>query len=340
MSITKYALIRYHTLDKCLRNTIRNYTVKDLFNACKKSLEEHGLSIQQRQIYDDLTFMMSDEGYSAPIEKRPHGRTVYYRYADPLFSITHRPVNEQELAILQSAIAVFQRIKGLPHYNWLEELIPRMQQHVQLPTDMPTIIAFEENEYLVGKEWLGVLFDAVLAKRPLQIIYHPFNTTIPKHLHAHPYFLKQYNRRWFCWAYTPQDHRVSVLALDRIQHITPLDIPYIPNEWIDFDSYFDDIIGITRFQDAHLTKITFSLSPERQRYIETKPLHASQTKRHHLFDSKGWQVFEITVLPNKELESAILELGAHICVLAPSDFRALIAQHLANAYAHYQTNLE
>lgn len=90
MPNTKYAIIRYQALDKCFRNTAKRFYMDDLVMACQLAIENftgNPEGVQKRQVYDDIAFMMSENGYNAPIEKGKNGRKVYYFYDDIQFSI-------------------------------------------------------------------------------------------------------------------------------------------------------------------------------------------------------------------------------------------------------------
>ena len=41
MALNKNALIRYKTIDKCLQNTYRRWTLDDLIDACSDALYEY-----------------------------------------------------------------------------------------------------------------------------------------------------------------------------------------------------------------------------------------------------------------------------------------------------------
>ena len=92
MPNSKHAIIRYQALDKCFRNTGRKYFIEDLVEACRVALVNHtgnDESIQKRQVYDDINFMISENGYNAPIEKDKVGRKVYYFYDDVNFTFVN-----------------------------------------------------------------------------------------------------------------------------------------------------------------------------------------------------------------------------------------------------------
>ncbi len=88
MPANKHALIRYKTIDRCLRNRYRKWTLEDLIEACSKALKEaEGISkgISMRTVQGDIQMMRSNRlGYNAPIEVYD---LKYYRYADDSYSI-------------------------------------------------------------------------------------------------------------------------------------------------------------------------------------------------------------------------------------------------------------
>lgn len=105
MPANKNALIRYKTIDRCLRNRFRRWTIDDLTEACSAALREmEGITkgVSVRTVQGDLQMMRSDKlGYNAPIEVFDR---VYYRYADPNYSINGMPLTEDDCRLLQQAV--------------------------------------------------------------------------------------------------------------------------------------------------------------------------------------------------------------------------------------------
>ena len=105
MPANKNALIRYKTIDRCLRNRFRLWTIDDLTDACSAALNEmEGISkgVSVRTVQGDLQIMRSDKlGYNAPIEVFDK---IYYRYADPDYSINGMPLTEDDCRLLRQAV--------------------------------------------------------------------------------------------------------------------------------------------------------------------------------------------------------------------------------------------
>lgn len=105
MPANKNALIRYKTIDRCLRNRYRRWTLDDLVEACSDALYElegvlRGVSV--RTIQSDIQMMRSDKlGYNAPIEVY-EGK--YYRYAEADYSISESPLSTDMCELLSLAV--------------------------------------------------------------------------------------------------------------------------------------------------------------------------------------------------------------------------------------------
>ena len=84
MPANKNALIRYKTIDRCLRNRYRRWTLDDLVDACCDALlDMEGITkgVCARTVQMDIQIMRSDKlGYNAPIVVYDK---IYYTYADP-----------------------------------------------------------------------------------------------------------------------------------------------------------------------------------------------------------------------------------------------------------------
>ena len=105
MPANKNALIRYKTIDACLRNRYRRWTLDDLVDACSDALYEmEGITkgVSVRTVQMDIQIMRSDKlGYNAPIEVYDR---IYYRYSDPDYSITDMPLSIDDCKLIKRAI--------------------------------------------------------------------------------------------------------------------------------------------------------------------------------------------------------------------------------------------
>ena len=107
MATNKHATIRYHALDRCFSNPGRKFFIEDLIYACNQAIYDFaGIEngVKRRQVFDDITFMESEQGWSIPLERTKDGKRVFYRYADKSFSIKNQGINQEEAEQLKEVI--------------------------------------------------------------------------------------------------------------------------------------------------------------------------------------------------------------------------------------------
>lgn len=327
MPQTKNALIRYQALDRCFRNTGRIYFLGDLLEECNKALEEldpESAGIQKRQLYDDIRFMESEQGWSIPLGRYRSGKKVYYRYEDPSFSINNQPLNLTEVEQIRSALQIIARFSGTPQFEWVNEMIPMLESKLGLIDRKREAISFDSNIDLKGVNFLTPLFNAIINERALSVTYQDFKSPEPYGIAFHPHFLKQYNNRWFAFGLNEETAAPNWnLAIDRIVELSEREDPYEPST-IDWEEYFYDIVGVTRTLDATPEPVVLRFSSGIAPYVITKPLHPSQ--KSHM--EPGGLLVTIQVIPNFELETLVLSFGEHVVVVSPTSFRERIRQRL------------
>jgi len=335
MAINKNAFIRYQVLDKCFRNPGRMYFWEDLLEECNKALLElNPLSngIQRRQLFQDFIFMESEQGWSVPLEKIRYGRKVYYRYADIHFSINSQPLNETEASQIKSALMILSRFTGSPQFDWIKEIIPAIEDKLGLINKEKEVIAFDANIDLKGIDFLSPIFNAILNKRVLNILYKDFKTPKPYNIVFHPYYLKQYNNRWFVFGLNEErETPYWNIALDRIEKIEETNLEY-KFDTIDWEDYFYDIIGVTMPENKNIQEVILKFSNELAPYIITKPIHPSQK---HKLEEDGLTV-RISIIPNYEFERLIMSFGDSVTILEPKYLREILFEHFSNAKNKYK----
>ena len=335
MPINKNANIRYRTLDRCFRDTRRKYFMEDLIRECEKALKEENFEggVCRRQIYEDINFMeRSEPGYSIELERKRDGKRVYYRYVDTDFSITQQPISKIEAEQLKQAIVTLTRFRGLPQYEWIEEVITNLEHRFNLEGRSVGVVCFEENRLLFGLEYLGNLIDAATKHKVLKVEYRNYKNGGRDLTYVfHTYYIKQYNNRWFAFGRNDATGQITNLALDRIRNLEPMeDLQFVINDCIDFDHYFDNIVGVTIPDEPEVKRIIFRTNESRYPYIISKSIHPSQ----NIVDRKK-HILRIDVAPNLELEQKILSFGPDIEILEPISFREQIKKKVEAADKNY-----
>lgn len=321
MPVNRLALIRYKTIDNCLRNRYRKWTIYDLVDACSEALYEfEGKSekVSLRTIQLDIQNMRSEKlGYNAPIivvDKK------YYTYSDDEYSITNMPLTSNDLKTLSQITHTLKQFEGFNQFSDMEEVLKKIENKIfAINNKSQTIIDFEKNNSLKGIKHLDIIYKSILKKNSLKIVYLSFNSPKPIVIHISPYLLKEYRNRWFLFGKNKRKKQIMTLALDRMLRIRVTEeFSFEENTYFDSESYFKDIIGVTRYENTAIETIEFWVEKTHVPYVVTKPFHASQKL---IEKNEDGAIFTINVIPNYEMEREFIGFGEFLKILNPIDLQ-------------------
>lgn len=335
MPVNRNALIRFRTIDNCLRNRFRKWTLANLITACSDTLYEYeGIDkgVSKRTVQADIQIMRSDKlGYNAPIIVVDR---KYYTYEDPEYSITNIPLTDQDLNRLTEVVEILKQFKGFSHFQELSGMVQKLEDKVYTSKNkQERIIDFEKNEGLKGLEYLDEIYQAIQKKQTIAITYQSFKARQPGEIIFFPYLLKEYRNRWFLLGIKQGAPRMMTLALDRMKAIKTSIIPFRKNIHYDLSNYYQDVIGVTVSETLRPQIIHLFVYHSNAPYVLTKPLHPSQELVER--QQKGI-IISIKVQINYELEREILGFGDAMIVLKPQALKDRIWSKLRRANKHYE----
>lgn len=334
MPVSKHALIRYKTIDKCLQNRFRKWTLDDLVEACADSLYEYeGVGgVSKRTVQLDLQNMRSDKlGYNAPIvvvDKR------FYTYEEKDYSITNIPLSEGDLGTMKEVLNVLKQFKGFGYFEEMQEMVSKLEGKIlSSNNEQKQIIELDTNHRLPGLEWIDPLVKAIQKQVVLDIHYQSFKAKTSSVTQVNPYKLKEFRNRWFLLCTIHNEERELILALDRMKYVyeNPR-LPFQPS-FFDVDTYFQPCIGVTRVVKDKPEQVVFRVSSKHAPYIISKPIHASQQVVEE--DERG-ATLSLNVILNFELEKELLSFGEGITVLSPRRLRKTIEKRMQIGLVHYE----
>lgn len=335
MALNKLALIRYKTIDDCLRNRFRKWTLDDIIEKVAEVLyDREGIvtGVSRRTIQADIQVMRSDKlGYNAPIIVTDR---KYYGYEDRDYSITKVPINNADVEKMKEIVGVLKQFNGFSYFEEMSDMIAKLENNLYKSTQQSrNCIQFESNLQLKGLEYINPLYQAILNQRALLIEYKSFKALQSQQSIYYPYLLKEYRNRWFIICKPKKGVTLVTLALDRIIEFQELpNEKFVEHKGVDFDIYYNDLLGVTKSEKDRAHKIVLEVDNYNAPYILTKPLHHTQTI---LTQNENSIVIRIDVVPNFELEREILGFGECMKVLAPRFLASRIKKRFANSVARY-----
>lgn len=332
MANTKGYAIRQKIIDRCLQSE-RGYSIQEIMDKCNLELEERGLHVvtSKNTIRDDILEIQNT--YFIDIETIRIGRNKRYRYKERDFSIYNAPLTEKDIANLQEILSTLSMFQGRQQFKWIDETNLRIQSSMSCHSKQDChIVEFDDNPFLKGINYLTYLFDAIRSHHALELEYKSFNAMSAQHYVIHPYYLKQYNNRWFILAQTNEYSTLSIFALDRICSIKEAPVPYIHNTKSNFKQYFKDIIGVSKPWGVSVEEIRLWADKDLLPYIKTKPIHHSQVILEQ--DEEGGTI-QISVIPNFELEQMLLSYGEGLKVIFPPSLEEKIRERIRKSLNNY-----
>ena len=335
MANVKNAAIREIVIDRCLRHP-GGRTVQQIMKECNDALDLHGFRLVTSPNTIRTDFVDIANRWHQVIESRRSGRHLYYSYRDPHFSIFKNPLSEEEIMKVYGALEVMERFKGQAGFSWIEEVSAHLRVSLNMGKNPETIISYDDNAQLRGMQHFAQLHEYIRSRQPIVVEYHPYNNPEPMEETIHPYFLKQYNSRWFVLGYNTKYDAITTFALDRIITIQKAAAKFIPNTKYNFQEYFKDIIGVsfaTEKQEAE--EILIEVDGQQYPYVSSKPMHPSQLLVR--YTESGNAVIMLKVIPNFELKQLILSYGKRMTVLSPEHLKIEICQELKEILKNYQS---
>ncbi|MBF0649278.1 WYL domain-containing protein [Dysgonomonas sp. GY75] len=338
MPVNRNALIRYKTIDTCLRNKYRQWTLEDLIDACSDALYEYeGIDkgISKRTVQMDIQMMRSEKlGYNAPIVVYDN---KYYKYQDEDYSITNTPLSEQDLKTMSEAVEVLRQFKGFSYFSGMGDIVSRLEDHVTSAKQKTIpVIDFEKNESLKGLDYLDIIYHAIVNKQVLSIKYRSFKARSANTFLFYPYLLKEYRNRWFVFG--RRRGNLINLALDRIHNIEIAEKEkFVENDLFNPQTFFEDLVGVTKNVGMKTETVRFWVNKENAPYVQTKPFHKSQKVVEEYED--GSKVFEINVVINQELQREFFGYVDTIKVLSPQSLVEFMGWKFRLAKERYERDI-
>ena len=334
MANTKNFALRLQVIDPMLRRP-GGVTLKELMEACNRRFRELGYT--EGDMLTAVNTLRGDlytieQTYSTVIDKQRRGKPEYFWYHDPNFSVFKVALSAEELLGLEKVLGMLGRLQGLPEFEWAAEMGTHLKaSFYHAAGDDRPMITFDSDPQYKGTRWLEKLYDCIVRRKVLLVKYREFDRE-EEVLVFHPWHLRQYRHRWYVFGKCNRREGVTRLALDRIEHLSTTATEYIPNTEIDFNHFFDDIIGVAHHDNGGPQEVVFRVPRYQAPWMDTEPLHKSQQR----MDEDACTVtYRMQVAVNHELLQILLGYSAYVEVLAPQPLREFMASVHASALDKY-----
>ncbi len=270
-------------------------------------------------VYKKMRGILKKDYHSDFEFRNGHDRRDGFRYPEKLLN----PMKQYRTAHLQMRTKMLERLfkqsVGLLPDTWLADMVSK-----GFTMDDGKVVSFDRNMLVENLQWVPTVFEAIEQHKVLSFCYKPrYEEDIIRAVLMHPYYLKEFNSRWFVLGYATYKGGKApnpfICALDRVEGDITFDdnVTYIYPQNPEFaKDYFKDIVGVTKSGGVSKLKIIQieTLNAYTHGRIMTKKLHSTQQEERK-YSNEMPGLITIKIIPNNELDTLLLSFGANIKVL-------------------------
>tara|TARA_B100000378_G_C18012574_1_gene401206 strand:- start:122 stop:952 length:831 start_codon:yes stop_codon:yes gene_type:complete len=191
-------------------------------------------------------------------------------------------------------------------------------------------LVFEERRSL-GTEHMAGLLHAIQNRIYISFNYEKFWDDSSRGRNVAPIALKESRNRWYLIGRDENDERIKNFALDRIGNLIIEKSNFKPIQY-NVEKEFIDCFGIINGTGDQATEIILSFTPEQGRYVESLPLHNSQS----LLNKSEEEIrFRYYIRPTFDFKMEILSYGNKVKVIEPKEFKDEIMHAIRASLSQY-----
>lgn len=346
----KSQLRRLQMIDEILYLNPEGCRLDDILHKINSLLPDES-KISKRQLQYDIGELK--ELFDAPINNRKGKRMI--KYSDITFSAFRHS---------SSSIVLMNQEETNKRKEWIRFWIDFCQES-QDNSNMLEVIDFGDNLDFRGLSLIPKLLKYIGNRQTVSLEYSTRFAEY-KRIVIHPYFIHQYNNRWYLFAWSMAAKKkndclfgIRTYALDRI---LPESISEAKERFHEIDTdtlkdykskYFSDIVGVTNFVDVKPISIELRFDygtkdehwnnevKKSLNYLYSKPFYQythfdfySEPNfigilRHDSLKDSLSAIASMEIVPNYELEVSLLEYCEYAKLVAPEDFKEKVFAHAA-----------
>ena len=323
---------RLKALDEVLSSTKDGVTMAELMENILAStgVEANRFAIDRDlDLLDDMGFEIKKEEKTIWDPKNLQSRKVKtMKYLHPGNSLFKVEISPEEKDFLAEALAML-GLKGIDSMKFFRKLNLKAKTNKN-----KQIISFTKNpvENKVSK-WFQTIYDSIRFKEVVRIGVRdrmpPYKV---KYHTVHPWYLREYNRRWYLFGYDEEEDCVCRYTLDRITKFHEIAGTKYRAADMKMDDILKDVVGVS-IEDTELLDILFWVSDVSADYVAKKYIHHSQKEvskevaeriAGRTLDYEGGKYFTIQCKENYELRREMLSFGSALVVLTPEHLRSTL----------------
>ena len=308
-----------------------------------KELQE-GLSVSRRSVYrlfetlGTLHFPIYDDDIPGEREKRWH-LEEHFAHSLPNLHLPDIRLTTRERFLLYFMISQDRAFSGTGIESDLSSLREKLTALIPAPFPTSALADRIDSLFVAGTlhpksyehkdDIIDTILTAISVRSICTVTYEALSTGTTRTYTIHPLRLFEHDGALFVFIQIPKHNVTRILAIDRIEAITPT-----PDTFTDPPNFNPDTILSTTF-DLTLddpVHVTIHFSPEAARRIQSRHWSADQTM---VENPDGSVTLTMTTSGRNDLLRWLLSFGPSAEILDPPDLRESLLEELKAATALY-----
>lgn len=174
-----------------------------------------------------------------------------------------------------------------------------------------------------------MVLEAIQKQLPITFRHSSFYHLKEEDYTLKPYFLKQYQNRWYVIGETEKGYRT--FGIDRLENIV-IGSKKFKSKTEEAKDKFSNVVGLN-YVDHKIEKVHLAFNISQKPYVKSLPLHRSQKE----INSQNESSFDIELLihPNFEFRQQVLKYGSLVKVIHPKWLADEIREELRKGFENY-----
>ena len=205
----------------------------------------------------------------------------------------------------------------------------QISNNLNANNNLLSFIEFENKAAIETIPNFKTILEAIQQQIPITFNHNSFYHLKVEEYILKPYFLKQYQNRWYVVGETEKGYRT--FGIDRIENIT-IGTKKFKAKTEEAKDKFSHVIGLN-YMDHKMEKIQLSFHISQKPYIVSLPLHHSQKEINS--DNENSFDIELFIHPNFEFRQQVLKYGSLVKVVEPKWLAEEIREELRRGFENY-----
>ena len=315
MPINKNAWKRFTIIDGLLCNKMKPYpTMADIIEACRRQDLDPAIETIQKDIAQMK--MSRPDGFDAPIQF--NRRHLGYEYTDDTYSISGIPLTEADKATIQESLELIRAIGGTAissKFNHaMEKVLSVTLEESMSEFQKYPIIQTMDATTSRGYEHLDLFYKACLHRIPVSFVHYSYSKRDFSAITAHPFLVKEFENRWYVYAYSEKHQSVRTFGFDRIYAPVLVKRKFELIDRAAHAMFVNDMYGVYPLADGPKEHIHIRVDYMAANYFAANPIHKSQVLKKGAY---GDAEISFELIPTFELLQVFASYGKQIRLKSP-----------------------